>query len=312
MLRAIRTSMLRLYRRMLGTWQLYEKQELFDWRNKRRHDRQMATLLKLGNALAYSQADPDTIKATALYRRCAAIVALLTPMDPDGAAFVRVGRDHDGGYVMVDRLQPDIVEAAYGFGIATDTSWDEAIAARGIDVYMFDHTIKVLPAGLPRCRAFATGITGRRKGPALRTLSELLAEHGHAASRRLIMKMDVEGSEWDVFDEAASEVLDQFSQIVVEYHDLTAAVYSAALLEKVRGVLTKLNRTHQSVHVHANGLRLPLWVGPLVLPDILEVTYVRRTDWEGRLSPSRRLFPTDLDMPSDEGSPDIYLGRFAP
>ncbi|MEO8682296.1 MAG: FkbM family methyltransferase [Vicinamibacterales bacterium] len=309
-LRTIRTRLLTLFRRLLGTDQIREQQQLFDWRNAQRHERQMEILLQLGNSLAYSRADPATLEASALYRRCAEIISLLAPMDVDGAAFVRVGQDHDGGYVMLDVLGPDTVDAAYGFGISHDTAWDEAIAGRGIDVYMFDHTIASLPTGLPRCRAFAIGVTGHVKGPSLRTLRQLLDEHGHAASRRLIMKMDVEGCEWDVFDEAASDVIDQFSQIVVEYHRLTAAVHDPAMMASVRRVLAKLNRTHQCIHVHANGARLPLWIGPLVLPDILEVTYVRRTDWEGRLSVSRRQFPTEIDEPSSEGWPDIYLGTF--
>jgi hypothetical protein len=311
MLRTLRAQLLRLFRRLLGTEQIREQQQRLDRRHQERHERQMQAVIKLGNALAYSQADPDALAASTTFRRTAEIISMLTPMDVAGAAFVRVGRDYDGGYVMLDAIAPGSIDAAFGFGIGEDTSWDEAIAGRGIDVYMFDHTIKTLPTGLPRCRAFGIGVTGRLKGPSLRTLSELLAEHGHAASRRLIMKMDVEGCEWDVLDEAPFQVIGQFSQIVVEFHHLTDAVHDPARMSNVRRILDKINRTHQCVHVHANGKRPPLCVGPLVLPDKLEVTYARRADWEGRFSVGRRQFPTELDQPSREGWPDVYLGTFS-
>lgn len=275
-----------------------------------RHDHQLRGMLLLGNSLAYAQLAPDALRATEIYRRTAHVISLLTPMDITGAGFVRLGRQHDGGYVMVDAFGPNTIDAAYGFGIATDTSWDAAVAAYGIDVLMFDHTISPLP-NVPGCRAFPIGVTGFKKGAKLRTLRELLVEHGHSLSSRLVMKMDIEGAEWDVFDEADSSVIGQFSQIAVEFHRLTDAVHRESNLRKVTRVLTKINRTHQSVHVHGNVLRLPLWVGPLTLPDILEVTFARRSDWDGRWQTCTRQFPTALDQPSDARSPDIFLGTFS-
>lgn len=311
MLTPLRSWILRLIRQTLGTQQILEQRQLLDERNERRHLHQMDFMLALGNAITYSVTDPEQLKATTVYRRCAEIISWLAPMDVDGGTFVRVGQRNDGGYVMFDALQKETVDAAYGFGISQDWSWDEAIADRGIDVYMFDHTIEELPKGHPRCHAFGVGVTGHQKGPALRTLRELLAEHGHTESRRLIMKMDIEGCEWDVFDQAASEVIGQFSQIVVEFHRLTTAIHDEDTMIRMTRVFKKLNQTHQCVHVHANTTRVPLWVGPLVLPDILETTYVRRSDVAGRLTGKRRQFPSEIDLATMADWPDVYLGTFS-
>lgn len=305
------SQMLHLFRRALGNAQIAERQLSLDRRQGHRHDKQMQAALTLGNASTYARLDVDRVRTTTLYQRCARIIGLLTPMDLDGAGYVRIGKHHDGGYVMVDNLTPDTVDAAYGFGISRDTSWDRAIADRGINVLLFDHNVPVLPTIGPGARAFAIGLTGHRQGPSLRTLAELLAEHGHATAKRLILKMDIEGAEWDVLNEVPGTVLDQFSQIVIEFHELTSAVHRADRFADVVTALTRLNETHQSVHVHGNCARLPLWIGPLVLPDLLEVTFVRRKDWDGRLAPCRRQFPTALDEPSIERWPDIFLGSFS-
>ena len=66
-------------------------------------------------------------------------------MDVLGAKYRRVGRDFDGGYVMLDDFSSQKFDAAYSFGINDDVSWDEAMAALGMDIFMYDHTIEKLP-----------------------------------------------------------------------------------------------------------------------------------------------------------------------
>jgi len=303
---------LRLWRRFFGTAQLAEQQQLFDVRNERRYRTNIRAALSLGNALTLSRLDQAALESSATYQRCAELVSLLSPLDLEGARYARLGGHHDGGYVMVDNFDSTTIDAAYGFGIGRNTSWDTAVAARGIDVFMFDHTLPVLPDCGPRCHPRAYGVTGRRTGERLRTLADLVAETGHSQSHKLLMKLDVEGCEWDVLSAAPSRLLEQFSQVVVEYHQLTWATTRTDRFEEFVSVLKKVNETHQCVHVHGNVARLPMWVGPLVLPDILEVTYVRKDDWRGRFSPCTRQFPTDLDEPCEEGWPDIQLGSFRP
>jgi tetratricopeptide (TPR) repeat protein len=55
----------------------------------------------------------------------------------------RVGSAFDGGYVMADDFE-DIV-AAFSLGVGNDANWDAAVAARGIRVYQFDHTVDASP-----------------------------------------------------------------------------------------------------------------------------------------------------------------------
>ena len=174
---------------------------------------------------------------------------------------------------------------------------------------MYDHTISDLPIQHPKFHYFQTGVTGHKKGENLKTLGDLIIENGHTKCKNLILKMDIEGSEWDVLEEISPEVIKQFSQIAIEFHGLSNSVYSDKC-ESIARVLKKINETHQSVHVHANSTGIPIWIGKLVLPAILEVTYVRRADMEGRLIQKSRQFPTKIDQPTFKNSPDMYLGNF--
>jgi len=269
--------------------------------------KQRQMLVALGNALQSS--DPSEARSSTTYKRCAEIIRLLSPMELRDARYVRVGKDYDGGYIMLDTFETDKIEAAYSFGISKDASWDEAIAVRGIDVFMYDHTIDTLPAQNPRFHFFKTGLAGFQTGESLKTLDQLMAANAHEGNSSLILKMDIEGCEWDVLEQVSSERIGQFSQIVIEFHKLTPFGSEASHRGTVQA-LEKINLTHQSVHVHANSVAVPVWIGGLVLPSLIEVTFVRRSDFAGRFEPGTRRFPTELDMPTHPQWPDILLGGF--
>jgi hypothetical protein len=269
---------------------------------------QQQNLLVLGNCLKVMSSSPEEVKSSAIYRRCAMILELVCPKKIRDVELARIGKNFDGGYVMVGGFDCEGTDAAYSFGISDDVSWDSGIAALGIDVFMYDHTIDSLPDENSRFHFNEIGVTGHKSGKNLETLPGLLLKNGHGDSDRLILKMDIEGCEWDVFDFCSKQTISQFSQIVVEFHDLTKERYCSSD-SKILRVLKKIDETHQCVHVHANGTGTPLWIHDLVLPDLIEVTYVRRSDYGNEFFEDQRSFPTHLDQPTFEGWPEVYLGR---
>jgi hypothetical protein len=80
--------------------------------------------------------------------------------------------------------------------------------------------------------------------------------------------------------------------------------------DSIMATLRKLSHSHQPVHVHANCMHVPIWIGDIVLPPVLEVTYVRRRDVAGRIGGPAGPFPTAIDQPNVAGWPDVYLGWF--
>jgi FkbM family methyltransferase len=245
-----------------------------------------------------------------LYFDCLDVIHLLSPMDVADARYVRLGRHHDGGYVVLEELLK-AARVAYSFGVADDTSFEEALSEYDVDVVMFDHTIEKPDVSNSRLRFLGKGITGFEPARNCSTLAALLQENGHENETEMILKLDVEGCEWDVLAECSSSVLSRFSQIVVEYHSITPWIGVPW-----RDSLKKLNQTHQCVHVH--GARschpgtTPLVIGDLILPRQLEATYVRRDDFCGRFLQNTRQFPTPVDMSSFSDLADIDLGFFAP
>jgi len=218
--------------------------------------------------------------------------------------YIRVGEKNvDGGYAMLDNFQNSI---AYSFGICDDVSWDADMANLGLEVFMYDHTIKKLPYSHKNFHFNKIGILGDPKDSCanMKTMSELVELNGHTEKRNLILKMDVEGWEWEFLNYASETTLDQFSQMVFEFHDLT----NPALAHKIIPALKKLNNSHQLVHVHANNLHPAHYLGDTMLPPVLEVTYLRKKDFD--FIESKRFFPQKIDVQNTSKWQEIILGKW--
>ena len=220
-----------------------------------------------------------------------------------GLQYVRVGRPNDGGYIMVDDFAD--TKVIYSCGICDDVSWDLDMVARcGADVFMYDHTIDALPEKHPKFHYFKTGITGvyDPSHPELDSLPRLIEKNGHTDDWNIVLKMDIEGSEYPVFGEIDYDTMKRFSQIVLEIHFLNAR----HLENQICYVLDKLNATHQVVYLHGNNYSPAISYGGRVLPDVLEATYIRKDRCQ--FKESTRYFPTKMDTPNNPAGLDINLG----
>lgn len=218
--------------------------------------------------------------------------------------FCRVGRDYDGGYTMLEDFNHSSI--AYSIGICDDVSWDKDMADRGLDVYMYDHTIDSLPEENEKFHWYKIGLTGtyHKDMPYLKTLPMLLKENGHADMNGMILKMDIEGAEWDVLAKLDSDVLGKFSQIVFEFHDLN----NVAMESVITAALKNLNDVQQLVHVHGNNWEGYKMVNGLVLPDALECTYLNRQEYNFCIS--EKFFPLVVDQVNNPCKPEIVLGKW--
>lgn len=289
-------------RRFLGIEKITEHME----REMRARKHQIE---KLNSYLEFSVIDYDRMHQSSKFTNFREIVSLLTPMDVVGAKYRRIGRDFDGGYVMLDDFVSKPINAAYSFGIGDDVSWEKAIAKLGIPVYMYDHTIKTLPKNDPQFHFFKEGVRGSKIEMGFETLTKLIHRNGHEASNNLLLKMDIEGDEWSVITGTPSAIIGQFSQIAIEYHGLDPN-RTPGDMSLLTSALAKMNQTHQCVHVHGNGYGSISWLGEQALPSILEVSYVRREDYQDKLSRNTRTFPTEHDRPNIRWHHDIQLGEF--
>ena len=198
------------------------------------------------------------------------------------------------------------ISAALSLGIGTDVTWDIAIADKGIKVMQYDANIDKPPVQHDRFtfrRAKIVPVTSTC--PSEITIDAILSYLDSPID--LLLKMDIEGDEWKVIDALDVATIARFRQIVCEFHNLAFfgdPTWRAAAYRTVE----KLCKTHCVIHVHGNNCDQLVLVGSKLVPNVIELTFVRRDTYE--ISASRTVFPTELDSPNDATAPDIFLGSF--
>lgn len=219
------------------------------------------------------------------------LLALLSPMNALGIAKARFGRGRDGGYVMLDDLAG--IDCAISCGIADETSWDMAIAERGIPVIQVDDSIDAPIDGHPLWTFHRRRVVGQATGPSETSLTDLLAMIP-GGSGAVIGKIDIEGSEWEALPSSGA-VLPRFRQVVIEFHDLHRVI-EPEWRRRAFALLRAIHVTHQPVHVHGNNCRPLAVIGGVPVPDVCEVTFALRSRY--RFAPDAGHCPTRLDAPN--------------
>lgn len=243
-------------------------------------------------------ADSDRRAQTVVEALC-----LLVPWDLEGERKQRFGAPGDGSYVLVDRCRPS--QDVLSFGIGPTVNFDLVMADRGHRVFMFDHTIDALPARHDRFTWIRKGlVSAAGSGHELATLEEHLARL-ELGPDDPILKIDIEGAEWEVFATMPAGILRRFEQIAFEAHFLSQ-LEEPAFSSLVQRALRNLSADFTLCHVHANNFSaISVLADSLPVPEAIELTYIRSD--LARAVPSRTYYPTPYDAPNFPQLPELKL-----
>jgi len=230
------------------------------------------------------------------------LFTLLAPQQARGMRKMRVGADRDGGYVMLDDFEK--IGAAVSLGIGPDVSWDRAMAEKGIPVWQFDHTVATTPEQHPLFHFEPKRVVSEPTSPQDVAFGDLLQRQ---TGKQFVVKMDIEGDEWNVLRLLPLGRLGGCRQIVVELHNFLSVVDSEWRDHAMQTLLV-LNKEFAVVHIHGNNLAKHIVTGDLDLPDALEITFANRNFYE--FEPTLENFPGPEDRKNNPYFPDFRLGRF--
>ncbi|HUE87098.1 MAG TPA: hypothetical protein VMO26_13565 [Vicinamibacterales bacterium] len=224
----------------------------------------------------------------------------LQPVALANCELVRFGEAHDGGYLMCANLLAD-VQSGYSYGIAGYDKWgcdmSTTLQVRVHQYDCFDTTQPACPGGdtvfHAECIADRTKVENGRE---FDTFLNQFARNGDAG-KRLVMKIDVEGAEWDAFLHAPEEVLDQLEQIAVEFH--------WAHDEKYLQVVERLKKHFHVAHLHVNNFSCIDHLAPFT-GWAYEVLFVhKRVGVQDPSGAAGGIHP--LDAPNNPDAPDCQM-----
>jgi hypothetical protein len=200
------------------------------------------------------------------------LLQTLTPWDC-GSCLVRIGPDGDGGYLVPD-AHLGAVELVMSAGLGGSSAFEDMMFERfGVPASIVDGSMD-RPSWLrPEHRFHRRWLAGRSTDDRW-TLDEWVSADA-PDSGELLLQMDVEGAEYRALEAAQPSALGRFRVIVVELHGL-GRLTDRAGYSRIAPALANLARQFVTVHAHPNNYGRTIRHGDLVIPDLLEITCVRR------------------------------------
>ncbi len=234
--------------------------------------------------------------------RVARAISLLKPINVQDS-LVRIGGDRDGGYFFFHA--EDGIRYCFSPGVSNYAPFEIELETREIRSFLADFSVSGPPEGLQFCSFSKHHITG----VASRTSTTLKAWMSSSLDSTpvgdLLLQMDIEGSEYEVILGSDPADLARFRIMVIEFHGLHG-LFDTKRVGVIELVFAKLSEMFHIVHLHPNNFAPSLTTGGLAVPDLLEVTFLRK-DRNPALTRKALRYPHALDRRSSSIRKDFPL-----
>ena len=203
---------------------------------------------------------------------------------------IRLGNDYDGGYIICEI--PDIEYGLFiSAGIDNNITFEEFFCDKynTVTCYAFDGTINDIKIKNNNIKFIKKNI-GITEDDNITNLHTLINNN-----QSLFLKMDIEGSEYEWLETLTEEQLNNFSQIVIEFHFIFNS-----------NIFNKLNKLFYLVHFHGNNYCGYKFVEGVPVPNVFECTYVNKKYMtEPKLN--TKTLPIEIDMKNIKELVDHYI-----
>ena len=232
-----------------------------------------------------------------------ALFAALQPVKLTNCEIARFGEKNDGGYLLCANLLAS-VGSAYSYGISGYDGWGCDVSKRlGVRVHQydcFDTTRPVCAGGETLFHAECIGPETKtdQDGRLFDTLERQIAKNGDAG-KHLVVKMDVEGAEWDSLLGTPDSVLERVDQLAIEMHD-----FGRDMPRFLAGV-TKLKRFFHVANLHFNNYSCTKGMDPFPAHAYEVLLVSRRLAAVDPGGTATR--PHPLDAPNNPGAADCQV-----
>ena len=177
----------------------------------------------------------------------AELFEMLRPVALSNCKLERFGEPHDGGYLLCGNLLTE-VQAGYSYGIAGYDQWGCDVSTKQrVPVHQYDCFDTTRPSchggnTIFHAECVAASAT-TEEGRIFDTMQSQTTKNGDG-SKRIVLKIDVEGAEWESFLSAPDALLERIDQIAVEFHGIEDRKSVAAV--------KRLKQFFEVAHIHFN------------------------------------------------------------
>ncbi len=259
----------------------------------------MRTLLE--DSVFFERRPEDLSDGKVPIRRLRKFIASLRPYDC-GYDLIRIGGENDGGYLIPNDLKG--ISACFSPGVAALAGFEADLSARfDIPAHLADYSVEGPPEDFTPA-SFIKKFIGSRSDQQMITLKDWIRENRPRARSDLLLQMDIEGGEFDAILATPNRVLRRFRIITIEFHRLNK-LRDPAFFRLIDKTVQKLLRLFVVVHLHPNNSRNLKDFRGVLVPPVLEATFLRMD--RVRTKTPVTSFPHPLDAKNAPKRPDLVL-----
>lgn len=215
-------------------------------------------------------------------------------------ALIRIGGEVDGGYLLPDDLSG--IRHCFSPGVSEVADFELDLAKRGVQCFLADYSVDAPPRQHPNF-VFDKKFLGLDDDEVFLRL-ESWVRRAPADDDDMVLQMDIEGAEYATLLDTSEDTLKRFRIIVIEFHELQGLTDRIGH-ELIKLTFHKLLRHFDIVHMHPNNCRDAVHFEGLVIPPVMEMTFLRR-DRSQQRRPSTT-FPHPLDRSNLASRPELVL-----
>jgi len=233
------------------------------------------------------------------------VQSLLNKLKPIyyGKELIRIGAKNDGGYLVPDDLAG--ITACFSPGVADISEFEKYCADMGMNVFMADKSIEK-PFQSHELFQFTNKHIGVITNEDFITIDDWVSSSVTRFQDDLLLQIDIEGSEYEVFLSASNKLMKRFRIIVVEFHNLNQ-LWNKPYFTFASRVFDKILQTHSCVHNHPNNFCDSVKKGNIEIPIVSELTFVRKDRIKSSSFVST--FPHRLDSDNNTSVPSLHLAK---
>lgn len=268
--------------------------------------------MRLLNKISYWLSGRKRVRAkTSDSRDVFEMISKFRPRDL-GIDLIRIGSNNDGGYLIPNNF--DGVKACFSPGVSDNSTFEQELSNRfGIKSFLADPTLgPVASTVVGQTFDFEKKFIGGYNSIDRIDLGTWIANKNfdRTDDYSLILQMDIEGFEYEVFNAADHLLLSKFRYLVIEFHEIEDW-NERNHFNLIRPGLNKIFESFVPIHFHPNNHNQFGWIHGKYFPKCFESTLVNK-DFLGECGSSYssrpvRIFPHPLDQPNNPKKPDIFV-----
>jgi len=240
------------------------------------------------------------------------VLRVIVPIHLD-CRYVRIGGNEDGAYVLPDDLAG--IKTCISPGVCNSKHFEDEIEKDySIDSVLVDYSSDqhLFTTPLSHQQIFIKKWLSPNTSETSISINDIISSQG-LQRQELLLQMDIEGHEFENILSCSRNTLKQFRIICVELHHLQELRNPQGQFGKlISQALLKISQTHVCVYAHANNVisacRIP--GTNVLLPPLLECTFIRRDRLKGYAYSRPLQLPHPLDILNVPSNPPVVLDRF--